>query len=275
MPSKVQEHPKPGAGGPARGPAAPRAWPPPRDGIAARHEAFSLSGSLGPVEKASLSRTKRDRIVDELHELILSGELPRGSRLQQDQLARRFETSITPVREALRLLESQGLVTGEAHRGVRIASVDPEDLKGTYLMRRLVEPYAVRRSVLRVSRKDIQEARALNERMAAAGEDGDHWGVREANRGFHYLFYDRCGVPALAERIRGLWLVFPWDAALDLRSRARASSSEHDEILSAVAGGDLDAAGTAMAAHLLAGYAAVVENLTGRPVEDPFPPESD
>jgi DNA-binding GntR family transcriptional regulator len=223
----------------------------------------------------SASRTKRDRIVDELHELILSGELPRGSRLQQDQLARRFETSITPVREALRLLESQGLVTGEAHRGVRIASINEEDLKATYLMRRLVEPYAVRRATLRVSRKNLQEASALNARMAEAGEAGDHWGVREANRALHFLFYERCGVPTLSERIRGLWLVFPWDAALDLRDRTRESFKEHEAIISAVADGELDAAASATAAHLFAGYAAVVTGLTAQPVEDPFPVDND
>jgi DNA-binding GntR family transcriptional regulator len=227
------------------------------------------------VKDASPTRTKRDRIVEELHNLILSGELPRGSRLQQDQLARRFDTSITPVREALRLLESQGLVTGEAHRGVRIAAVDEEDLKATYLMRRLIEPYAVGRAALRVSRKDLHDATALNERMAEAGEQADHWGVREANRAFHFLFYERCGVPTLPERIRGLWLVFPWDVAMDLRERTRHSFEEHETIITAASDGDIEAASSATAAHLLAGYITVVERLTGGPVSDPFPPESD
>ena len=184
------------------------------------------------------SPTKRDRIVDELHTLILSGQLPRGSRLQQDDLARRFDTSITPVREALRLLESQGLVIGEAHRGVRIAAVDEDHLTATYLMRRLVEPYAVRRAALRVSRKDLQDAETHNERMAQAGRAGDQGAVREANRALHFLLYDRCGVPGLAQHIRGLWLIFPWDVVLmNVGERTRQSYREHAVMIDAVRGG--------------------------------------
>jgi DNA-binding GntR family transcriptional regulator len=223
-----------------------------------------------------VARTKRDRIVDELHQLILSGQLPRGSRLRQDELAERFETSITPVREALRLLESEGLVIGQAHRGVRIASIADEDLKATYVMRRLVEPYAVRRATIRVSRRDLQRAEALNEQMGIAGDDGDHWGVREANRAFHFMFYDRCGIAALPERIKTLWLVFPWDIALvQVGERARGAVAEHEAMLVAVRDGDGDAAAEATATHLLNSYRVVTATLTGLPAQDPFPVDAD
>ena len=225
---------------------------------------------------AASTRTKRDRIVDELHDLILSGELARGTPLRQDELARRFDTSITPVREALRLLESQGLVVGEAHRGVRIASIDEDDLKATYLMRRLIEPYTVRRATIRVSRRDLQRTQELNEQMAAAGADGIHWGGREANRAFHIFFYERCGVPAVAEHIRALWLVFPWDIALmKVGDRTRSSFEEHEAIIAAIRDGDADAAADATAGHLLGSYVAVIEGLSGRPAADPFPIDSD
>lgn len=66
----------------------------------------------------------RDRIVGDLRRRIMSGEFPRGSRMPQDELARHFDASITPVREALRLLEAEGLLVSEPHRGVRVAGVD-------------------------------------------------------------------------------------------------------------------------------------------------------
>lgn len=223
-----------------------------------------------------IARTKRDRIVEELHALIFSGELQRGSWLRQEELAQRFDTSITPVREALRLLESQGLVIGEAHRGARIAAIDEDDLKATYLMRRLVEPYAVRRATQRISRRDLARAQELNQRMAAAGAAGDHWGVREANRGFHFAFYERCGVPSLPERIKGLWLVFPWDIALmKVDDRWRASCAEHERLLAAIRDGDADAADEVTATHIRGSYLAVMEGLTGNPVRDPFPVDAD
>ncbi len=223
-----------------------------------------------------LSRTKRDRIADELHQLILSGELPRGTRLRQDELAQRFDTSITPVREALRLLESEGLVISESHRGVRIASIDQEELKATYVMRRLVEPYAVARATTRVTRRDLDQAEAINERMAVAGDGGDHQGVREANRAFHFLFYDRCGMRALAERINALWLVFPWDITLvRVDERVQAAVAEHAAVLAAVREGDVQRAASATAVHLLSSYRAVTASLSGTPADDPFPADAD
>jgi DNA-binding GntR family transcriptional regulator len=220
-------------------------------------------------------RTKRDRIVEQLHELILGGELPRGSRLQQDQLARRFQTSITPVREALRLLESEGLVVGEAHRGVRIASLDEDQLKANYIVRRLVEPYALQRACLRVTRKDLGEAGSLNEQLADAAARGDGAGAREANRSFHFLFYERCGVPTLPQHIRSLWLVFPWDMALTLGDRTTGSVRQHERILATVAEGDMEAAAAAMSAHLFSGYAAIMRYLAKGEPADPFPPDAD
>lgn len=83
--------------------------------------------------------------------MIAEGELARGSRIRQDVIAARFKTSITPVREALRLLEAEGMLVSEPHRGVRVADADYERVKTVYLLRRLVEPYAMRRAARRLS----------------------------------------------------------------------------------------------------------------------------
>ena len=84
--------------------------------------------------------TKRDQIVDELRRRILSGELARGERMPQDELARQFGASITPVREAMRQLEAEGLLVSEPHRGVRVAGVDVDEVTATYVVRRLDSP---------------------------------------------------------------------------------------------------------------------------------------
>ena len=105
--------------------------------------------------------TKRDQIVDELRRRILSGDLARGERMPQDELARQFGASITPVREALRLLEAEGLVLSEPHRGVRVCGVDVDEVTATYIVRRLTESYAMRRATLRVSRRDLAQARRM------------------------------------------------------------------------------------------------------------------
>ena len=223
---------------------------------------------------------KRDQIVDELRRRILAGTLPRGARLPQDELARDFGASITPVREALRLLEAEGLVVAEPHRGVRVAGVDLAQVTATYVVRRLIESYAMRRATLRLSRRDLARARELLER-APVDPAVDPGAARDRNRAFHFLLYDRCGMPELVERIAAMWQAFPWDLMLDSvidpapthqigEARAAASHREHLDLLAALETGDPDAVAAATERHLSNGFAAIRRQLTGGEGPDPF-----
>ncbi len=213
--------------------------------------------------------TKRDQIVDELRRQILSGELARGERMPQDDLARQFGASITPVREAMRQLEAEGLVVSEPHRGVRVAAVDLDQVTATYVVRRLTETYAMRRATLRLSRRDLAQARRLLDTGAGPGGTS----ARERNREFHFLFYDRCGMPALTERIAGMWQAFPWDLMLDSAERAAQSHEEHLAILSAAEDGDPDRVAAATEMHLRNGFSTILSRLVGSPGPDPFDAE--
>lgn len=211
--------------------------------------------------------TKRDQIVGLLRRRILSGELARGARMPQDDLAREFGASITPVREALRQLEAEGLVVAEPHRGVRVAGVDLEQVTASYVVRRLTESYAMRRATLRLSPRDLTRAREL---LAAPPAT-----ERDRNEHFHFLLYERCGMPALVERIAAMWQAFPWDLLLDSPERAEASHAEHLEILDALEAGDPDRAAAATEQHVRSGFAAILVHLTGRSGPDPFDPDVD
>jgi DNA-binding GntR family transcriptional regulator len=208
---------------------------------------------------------KRDQIVDELRRRILAGTLPRGARLPQDELARDFGASITPVREALRLLEAEGLVVAEPHRGARVAGVDLAQVTATYVVRRLIESYAMRRATLRLSRRDLARARDVLDRDATGPA-----AARDRNRAFHFLLYDRCGMPELVERIAVLWQAFPWDLMLDSDARAAASHREHLDLLAALETGDPDAVAAATERHLSNGFAAIRQQLTSAEGPDPF-----
>lgn len=212
--------------------------------------------------------SKRDLVVDALRREILAGTLARGARLRQDELARRFGASITPVREALGLLEAEGLVVAEPHRGVRVAGVDLAQVTATYVVRRLTEAYAVRRATLRLSRRDLARARALLDAEPTGDAGEDPAAARDRNRDFHFLCYDRCGMPALVDRIAATWRAFPWD--LTLHERSAASRVEHEAILAALEAGDPEAAAAATEQHLRQGFASVLLQLTGRPGPDPF-----
>ena len=214
--------------------------------------------------------TKGEQIVDELRRRIVSGALPRGARMRQDELAREFGASITPVREALRALESDGLVVSEAHRGVRVAGVDLDQVTATYVVRRLTEVYAMRRATTRLSRRDLTQARRLLEPSLGPPVD-----ARERNHRFHFYFYERCGLPGLSDRIEGLWRAFPWDLLLHAPSRALQSHEEHLAILAAVEQGDVERVAQATELHLRNGYAAIRELLVGGDEPDPFDIDAD
>jgi DNA-binding GntR family transcriptional regulator len=222
------------------------------------------------IDQQSALRTKRDIIVNELRSLIATGAISRGDRIQQDDLAERFGTSITPVREALLQLEAEGVVTGEPHRGMRVAEVNPQRVKVNYIMRRLVECYAMKRATLRVSRLDLDVARKANADMRAAYTAGDRPAVSEANRRFHFAFYTKCGVPKLTSEIDALWQSFPWDILQVLHARVPESINEHEDIIAAVEAGDIDRVEAATAEHLAKSYHALMEHVTGSGGADPF-----
>jgi DNA-binding GntR family transcriptional regulator len=211
------------------------------------------------------SSTKTDRIVNELRTLIATGEIARGERIQQDQLAARFQTSITPVREAIQRLEAEGLLVSEPHRGVRVSSADLEQIKGVYVARRLLEPYAAQRAAMRVSRQDLQRAQNLVDQMTDADAD-----VTEINRRFHFLFYDKSGIPALSALLDTMWRAYPWDILQVLGQRREHAVEEHQAMADAVAAADLERIAQTFGTNLRHSYLALVRHLTGEDGADPF-----
>lgn len=216
--------------------------------------------------------TKRDLIVEELRRLILSGELPRGERLRQDDLAARFNASITPVREALRALEAEGLAVSEPHRGVRVAGIDLDRVTATYVVRRLTEGYAVARATTRLSLRDLRRVEDLVEAVAVASDPVER---RALNRELHFTLYHRCGLPGLVEQVEGLWAAFPWDVSLASEERARASDAEHRVLLAALRAGDPQAARAAAEDHIRSGFVDLQQRLTGSAGPDPFELDAD
>lgn len=226
------------------------------------------------VDQESAS-TKRDVIVLGLRRKILSRELDRGERLRQDQVADWFNASITPVREALRILEAEGLVTSEAHRGVRVAGVDVDRLKSLFVTRKLTETFAIARATTRISRHELRQAERLLEALDEASAEGDSLGRNTRNEEFHFFFYDRCGMPALRDDIAARWRAFPWDLTLDSPERLDQVHAEHQSIVDAVRDVDPDAAARHLGDHITNGFLRLAESTTGQAVSDPFDFDAD
>jgi DNA-binding GntR family transcriptional regulator len=230
-----------------------------------------MSSSAGMPGKPRKATTKRDTIAKELRAMIESGQLARGARVQQDELAARFNTSITPVREAMRELEAEGLLVSEPHRGVRVSEVNVDELQGVYVARRLLEPFAAALATQNISRRELALMQSHLDAMEAASRDHDSPGLWAANRDFHFVIYQACGIPRLVSQIEGLWLGFPWDVLEVLGDRSKRSVDEHQAILAGLRDGDSAATAAACEQHLRNSFHALVAHLSGAaPVEDPF-----
>jgi DNA-binding GntR family transcriptional regulator len=222
------------------------------------------------TDQKAKAKTKKDLLVEELRHLILFGELEHGARIRQDELAARFATSITPVREALRQLEAEGLLESQPHRGVRVATADISEIKGNYIVRRLVEPYVMQRAALRASRLDLEQADAILERLERDSRGGDNRGASKANIDFHFTFLAKSGIPSLSRMVMTLYPGFPPGMMHVVPDRMRQSQVEHREILAAIAASDLDAVKSSVEKHLRNSYAALAAYLGEGTTEDPF-----
>ncbi len=127
--------------------------------------------------------TKTDAAVEILRGEIMRGELPAGTPLQQEAIARRLGLSSTPVREAFVVLESEGLVEKRAHHGVAVAHRDPMDLLDVYEIRQTLEMTAFRRAMRHVDDEVVAELReSLDD---AESNMSDMHACRRANARFH------------------------------------------------------------------------------------------
>ncbi|MBT0771884.1 GntR family transcriptional regulator [Kineosporia sp. J2-2] len=115
--------------------------------------------------KPEAARTAHRDVTDRLREAILTGALQAGTHLVQTELASGLRVSVTPVREALRELESQGLVDSDPFRGSSVHQVSLDELEEINEMRRLLTPMAVRERVTTITDAEIDQARALLGRM--------------------------------------------------------------------------------------------------------------
>jgi DNA-binding GntR family transcriptional regulator len=222
------------------------------------------------IDQNAKATTKKDRLVQELRHLILYGELERGARIRQDEVAARFSTSITPVREALRQLEAEGLLESQPHRGVRVAVANISEIKGNYVARRLVEPYVMQRAALRASRLDFDQAQALLDRMEVAAREGDYKDAGKANIDFHFTFLRKSGIPSLSRLVMNLYPGFPSGMMHVVPHRMQRSLQEHHDILAAVEASDLDAVKRTTEAHLRNSYRALAAYLGETTADDPF-----
>jgi DNA-binding GntR family transcriptional regulator len=150
--------------------------------------------------------SKSDMVTDALRELITDGQISPGTPLRQRQLAEQFDVSYTPVREALRRLESEGLVVTDVHRGASVSQAESDELEENFRMLAALESLAGSIAVTKMTDEDMAEIEDLYQQVAAC--DPDDGQLAELNRRFHFRVYECARSPMLLLLMRLLWRSF-------------------------------------------------------------------
>ena len=208
-----------------------------------------------------------DQIAAQIRAQILSGEIPIGAQLRQAELASAFGVSRTPVREALRQLQTGGLIEVHPNRGAVVRVPAPWEVREAYEVRAELEGLAAARAVSRLSKEQIETLREANqfmyERSLAEAQSGNDSAdvtpgqdSRKGNDLFHTLIVEAAGNAHLAKVINDINETFPRNvSALLLINDSRhrdMNYAEHEQIIDALAAGDARKARKAMHDHVIA-----------------------
>ncbi len=173
---------------------------------------------------------------------IVSGELKPGEPIRQEVLAERLGVSRVPVREALKILQGEGQVEYQPHRGYSVTRLDLEDLREVYRIRQLLETEAARISVPAFTGADVKALSEAARDVDLAGDNEDYVAMSEANRRFHFLLVEGAGMDRLTHLSRILWDatdVYRSFYFTDVSNRYRVRA-EHAGIVQAAAAHDLE-----------------------------------
>jgi DNA-binding GntR family transcriptional regulator len=198
--------------------------------------------------------TVEHQIAEVLREKIIVGEITRGQKLKQAEIARLLGVSITPVREALRLLEAQGYVAVKAHRGAVVAPFVVEGAEELYQLRQLLESRLTLEAARRMTASDLNVLKALNHDFFAAVKADTRPSLQEKNFRFHFRFYELAQQPQTIDFVRILWAKYPLDMLTKMPGRQMRVFEEHAAVLNALERRDPDGAVAAMTAHIKTGW---------------------
>lgn len=200
--------------------------------------------------------------------MILAGELPPGSQVSEEALALRCEVSRTPVRDALRRLESDLLIRRSESQRSFVADWSDDDIEDAFELRSMLEAQAARRAATRITSVQLEALRHHNRLIAAAiiGEKADIPGFLDNNRAFHEIILTAAGSSRLASLLtRLIEQPVVWRTAQNYdRENLQRSHHEHEELIAAFARGDAAWAASIMTGHIRRAFHAYLDAYTAQ-----------
>ncbi|MDT0164866.1 GntR family transcriptional regulator [Actinotalea sp. AC32] len=183
---------------------------------------------------ATASRSKSQRAYDWLHERIAAREYAPGYRLVLATIAAELDMSVVPVREAIRRLEAQGLVTFERNVGAHVAMIDDSQYRHSMATLGVLEGAATALAAPHLTADDLRRARAVNDRLVATLDDFDPHAFTALNQEFHAVLFAPCPNPRLLDLVTAEWARLRQlrDSTFTfVPGRAQESVREHEELV--------------------------------------------
>ena len=218
----------------------------------------------GPTTIGGQHQPLRDQVLVELRRRIVDCDYPPGERLTEERLAKDFGVSRNPVREALRVVESEGLVRMVARRGAFVATPDASTIADIFSVRERLETLAARLAAERATKADVASLRLMLDAAREATEQGDFSRVAELNSRLHLRVIEISGNRWLASIASSLYLHVQWIFRIGAQHRAPHSWIEHIRLVDAIEAGDPDEAEAAASAHVNAASAAAFDEADDR-----------
>ena len=198
-------------------------------------------------------RPLREIVYEELKRQIMIGEIPPGTRMMEVELAEDMGVSRTPIREAIRKLEKEGLVSIEPRRGAYASDISIKDMVDVLEVREFLEGMAAGLAAKKINDEEIETLKKATATYKKAVENGHTEEIIKEDELFHKLIVDCSGNKTLIQminQVQELALRFRYIYYEDF-SRYRNMPYEHQEILDAILSGDTEAARSIADAHVL------------------------
>ena len=208
------------------------------------HGSIAGDGAAAQSDQTFDYRTKSELVYQHLRRMIVNNQLRAGEHLYLDVIATQFGVSTNPVREALRRLQSEGLVDNRPHAGTIVAAIDIEKIEVHFMIRGALEGLAVRLAASHVSPQELARLEEMDRQLRSLAERKDFAAWNEQNIAFYRFLFDCCRSPELVAMIdlqrdrSPRFSHFP-DA---LEERARNAHVQRGQVLAAVASGEAETA---------------------------------